>query len=113
MRRVWVPKGACQVAERQTKYEWNYFFGSLEVTEGHAHFAHLQTMNLNCDPLYLEELAASDPDALHVVIRDNARFQLRDGDARLPAARVRILPTAAALQSGAQSVRAGLGRNQR
>lgn len=41
--------------------------------------------------LSLEDLAASDPEAVHVVIRDNAGFHLRDGDARLPA-RVRIVP---------------------
>ncbi len=48
-------------------------------------------MNLDCDALYLKELAASDPEAVHVVIRDNAGFHLRDGDERLPE-RVRIVP---------------------
>ena len=91
VRRVWVPKGARPVVERQTKYEWDYLYGSLEVTAGHAHFLHLPTVNLDCDALYLEDLAASDPDAVHVVIRDNAGFHLRDGDARLPE-RVRIVP---------------------
>lgn len=32
LRRVWVTKGACPVVERQTMYEWDYFYGSLEVT---------------------------------------------------------------------------------
>ena len=90
LRRVWVPKGSTPVVERQTKYEWDYLYGSLEVTEGQAHFLHLPTVNLGCDALYLEDLAASDPEAVHVVIRDNAGFHLRDGDARLPA-RVRIV----------------------
>lgn len=84
LRRVWVPKGACPVVERQTKYDWNYLYGSLEVTAGQAHFAHLPTVNLDCDALYLAELAASDAHAVHVVIRDNAGFHLRDGDALLP-----------------------------
>ena len=111
VRRVWVPKGACPVVERQTKHEWDYLYGSLEVTQGHAHFAHLPTVNLDCDALYLESLAASDPEAVHIVIRDNAGFaslrsplrgslrlavslrsaHLRDRDKRLPA-RVRIVP---------------------
>ena len=111
LRRVWVPKGACPVVARQTKYEWDYLYGSLEVTGGEAHFAHLPTVNLDCDALYLKELAASDPEAVHVVIRDNAgllrcahpcgaacgwlsryaRLHLRDGDQRLPE-RVRIVP---------------------
>jgi transposase len=91
VRRVWVPKGSCPVVERQTKYEWDYLYGSLEVVEGQAHFLHLPTVNLDCDALYLEALAASDRDAVHVVIRDNAGFHLREGDPRLPA-RVRIVP---------------------
>ena len=91
VRRVWVPKGACPVVERQTQYEWDYLYGSLEVTAGQAHFVHLPTVNLDCDALYLENLAASDPEAVHVVIRDNAGFHLRDGDPRLPP-RVRIVP---------------------
>jgi hypothetical protein len=78
--------------ERLAKYEWDYLYGSLEVTEGQAHFAHLPTVSLGCDALYLEDLAASDPEAVHVVIRDNAGFHLRDGDARLPALRVPIVP---------------------
>ncbi len=64
--------------ERLAKYEWDYLYGSLEVTEGQAHFAHLPTVSLGCDALYLEDLAASDPEAVHVVIRDNAGFHLRD-----------------------------------
>ena len=90
MRRVWVPKGVRPVFERQTKYEWDYLYGSLEVTQGEAHFLHLPTVNLECDALYLEDLAACDPEAVHVVIRDNAGFHLRDGDERMPQ-RVRIV----------------------
>jgi transposase len=91
VRRVWIDKGARPVVERQTKYEWDYLYGSMEVTDGDAHFLHLPTVNLDCDALYLEHLAASDPEAVHVVIRDQAGFHLRDGDERLPP-RVRIVP---------------------
>lgn len=91
LRRVWIDKGVRPVFERQTKYEWDYLYGSLEVTEGHAHFLHLPTVNLECDELYLEHLAQSDTEAVHVVIRDQAGFHLRDGDERLPQ-RVRIVP---------------------
>jgi transposase len=106
-----VPKGAGPVVERQTKYVWDHLDGSLEVTQGHAHCVHLPTVHLDGDARHLVNLAASAPDAVHVVIRDNARFaslrsplwgslrlavslrsvHLRDGDTRLPA-RVRIVP---------------------
>ena len=91
VRRVWINKGVRPVVERQTKYEWDYLYGSLEVTEGAAHFLHLPTVNLECDALYLEHLATTDPEAVHVIIRDQAGFHLRDGDERLPG-RVRIVP---------------------
>jgi transposase len=40
--------------------------------------------------IYLRDLAASDPTAIHVLVRDQAGFHLRDGDPRVPA-RVRLL----------------------
>jgi transposase len=90
VRRVWIHKGTRPVVERQTKYDWDYLYGSLEVTGGQAHFLHLPTVNVDCDAQYLEHLTQTDPAAVHVVIRDQAGFHLRDGDARLPS-RVRIV----------------------
>ena len=46
-------------------------------------------MSLDWDQGYLGDLAASDPAAIHVLIRDQFGFHLREGDPRLPA-RVRI-----------------------
>jgi transposase len=45
---------------------------------------------LEWDASYLENLVATAPTATHVLIRDQAGFHLRDGDARLPA-QVRII----------------------
>jgi transposase len=67
------------------QYEWDYLYGSLEVTDGEAHFCQIYGVNLEWDRSYLENLAATDPGAVHVIIRDQAGFHLRDGDARLPA----------------------------
>lgn len=39
---------------------------------------------------FRENLAATDPEAVHVVIHDQADFHLRDGDPRLPK-RIRIM----------------------
>ena len=75
---------------RQIKYEWDYLYGALSVIGGEAHFAHVPGVSLDWDEGYLSDLAASDPEAIHVLIRDQAGFHLRDGDARLPA-RVRII----------------------
>ena len=90
MRRVWTRKGQRPVVTRQIKYEWDYLYGALSLVSGAAHFAHLPGVNLEWDASYLRDLAETDPEAIHVIIRDQAGFHLRDGDARLPE-RVRII----------------------
>lgn len=90
MRRVWTLRGLRPVVTRQIKYEWDYLYGALGAVSGEAHFAHLPGVSLEWDRSYLEDLAASDPGAIHVLVRDQAGFHLREGDARLPA-RVRIV----------------------
>ena len=90
MRRVWTRKGVRPVVSRQIKYEWDYLYGALSAVGGEAHFAHLPSVSLEWDQAYLRDLAASDPAAIHVLVRDQAGFHLRDGDPRLPA-QVRII----------------------
>jgi transposase len=90
LRRVWTPRGQRPVVARQIKYQWDYLYGALAVIGGDAHFAHVPSVSLAWDEGYLQDLAASDAQAVHVLIRDQAGFHLRDGDARLPA-RVRII----------------------
>lgn len=83
-RRVWITKGVRPTVQRQTRYEWDYLYGALEVVEGRAEFLHLPTVDLDCNALFLEHLLSSDPDAEHVIIADQAGFHLRPGDPRLP-----------------------------
>ena len=47
-------------------------------------------MSLEWDRSYLEDLGAGDLEAIHVLVRDQAGFHLREGDPRLPG-RVRIV----------------------
>jgi hypothetical protein len=90
MRRVWTLRGERPVIARQIKYQWEYLYGALGVVSGEAHFAHLPGVSLEWDQSYWRDLAASDPHAIHVLVRDQAGFHLRDGDPRLPA-RVRLI----------------------
>ncbi|MCP5533148.1 MAG: transposase [Akkermansiaceae bacterium] len=51
-----------------------------------AHFCQIPAVNQKqWDRTYLQDLADTDTGAVHVVIRDQAGFHLRDGDGRLPA----------------------------
>ena len=90
LRRVWTLRGLRPVVTRQIRYEWDYLYGALGAVSGEAHFAHLPGVSLEWDRQYLEDLAASDPEAIHVLVRDQAGFHLREGDPRLPE-RVRIV----------------------
>ena len=47
-------------------------------------------VNLDWDRGYLRNLASQEPDTVHILIRDQAGFHLRDGDPRLPG-NVRII----------------------
>ena len=84
VRKVWIKKGTRPVIPRQTRYEWDYLYGALEVVKGEAEFLHLPTVNLDCNKLFLEHLKNSDPEAQHIVIADQAGFHLKAGDERLP-----------------------------
>lgn len=90
MRKLWSLCGIRPVVDCQIKYEWDYLYGSLEVIGGECHFCQISGVNLQYDQRYLENLASSDPDVVHILIRDQAGFHLRDGDHRLPA-NVRII----------------------
>lgn len=90
LRKLWTLKGTCPVVTRQIKYQWDYLYGSLDLLSGQAHFCQMSTVNQHCDALYLTDLATTDPEAIHVVIRDQAGFHLREGDPRLPE-RIRII----------------------
>lgn len=76
LRKLWSLRGSCPVVACQINYEWDYLYGSLEVTGGEAHFCQISGVNLEWDRNYLEDLAASDPGAVHVLIRDQARLPL-------------------------------------
>jgi len=84
VRKVWIKKGTRPVIPRQTRYEWDYLYGALDVVDGKAEFLHLPTVNLDCNKLFLEHLKSSDPEAQHIVIADQAGFHLKPGDKRLP-----------------------------
>jgi hypothetical protein len=84
VRRLWACKGQRPVVSAQIKYQWDYLYGSLDVISGDAHFCQIPSVNQSWDAIYLADLAATDPKAVHVVIRDQAGFHLRDADARLP-----------------------------
>jgi len=92
VRRCWTLRGVRPSAPYQTKYEWSYLYSALEVDGAHAaEFACLPGVSLELSRLFLERLAARDPQAEHVVIWDQAGFHPQPKLHVVPA-RIHLLP---------------------
>ena len=90
--RVWGLRGVRVHAPYATKYQWGYLHEALEVDGEHkAELLFTPAIDRDIHALFLQQIAGSDPTALHVVIQDQAGFHLPQGDARLPA-NLRLLP---------------------
>jgi transposase len=78
VRKCWTLRGLRPTAPYQTKYEWGYLYSALEVDgDNAAEFWCLPEVSLAMSRLFLERLAARDPEAEHVVIWDQAGFHLK------------------------------------
>ena len=92
VRKCWTLRGERPTAPYQTRYEWGYLYSALEVDgENAAQFLCLPRVDLEMSRLFLEHLAALDPQAEHVVIQDRAGFHLNPELHELPAG-VHVLP---------------------
>lgn len=92
IRRVWSLRGVRVHAPYATTYKWGYLHEALEIDGAHdCQLLFTPAINQDIHAIFLQQIAASDPDSLHVVIADQAGFHLRAGDVRIPA-NVRLLP---------------------
>jgi transposase len=92
LRKCWTLRGERPTAPYQTKYEWGYLYSALEVDgKNAAQFLCLPRVDLGMSRLFLEHLAASDPQAEHVVIQDQAGFHLHPDLHEMPA-RIHVIP---------------------
>jgi transposase len=92
VRKCWTLRGERPTVPYQTKYEWGYLYSALEVDGANAaQFLCLPGVSLALSRIFLEQLAASDPQAEHVVIWDQAGFH---PDPKLHAVpdRIHLLP---------------------
>ena len=75
----------------QTKYQWGYVYGALEVTGGGAEFLFTPSVSLSTSQVFIEQLVATEEDAIHVIIWDGAGFHQKAELHQLPQP-VRLLP---------------------
>jgi transposase len=92
IRRVWGRRGVRVHAPYATRYKWGYLHEALEVDGAHAcELLLTPVIDRDVHALFLQQIAAADRSALHVIIADQAGFHLPVGDPRIPA-NVRLLP---------------------
>ena len=85
LRKVWTLRGCKPVSPYQTRYQWGYVFGALEVEgNGASEFLFSPAANIHASEAFLKQIAASDEDAEHVVIWDGAGFHPKAGAHPLP-----------------------------
>lgn len=92
IRRVWGRQGVRVYAPYATRYKWGYLHEALEVDGEHkTELLFTSAIDRDIHAIFLKQIADSDPNALHVVIADQAGFHLPAGDARIPG-NLRLLP---------------------
>ena len=92
IRRVWARRGVRVHAPYATRYQWGYLHEALEVDGAHAtELLFTPAIDRDIHALFLQQIADSDPQALHVVIADQADFHLQLDDPRL-LSNLRLLP---------------------
>ena len=92
LRRVWARKGVRIHAPYATRYKWGYLHEALEVDGAHdTQLLFTPAIDRDIHALFLQQIATSDPQSLHVVIQDQAGFHLPIADPRIPE-NLRLLP---------------------
>lgn len=92
IRRVWAKRGVRVHAPYATRYQWGYLHEAMEVDGANAlELLFTPCIDQDVHALFLCQIGQTDPQALHVIIQDQAGFHLPATDQRVPA-NVRLLP---------------------
>ena len=84
IRRVWTLRGHRVVVPVQMKYQWGYVYGACELVTADAQFLFLPSVSIFGTQIFLNQLVATDPQAIHVVLWDQAGFHPKPGSHSLP-----------------------------
>lgn len=92
IRRCWALKGVRVHAPYATRYQWGYLHEAMEVAGANAmELLFTPCIDQDVHVLFLQQISQTEPDAVHVIIQDQAGFHVSAVDPRLPA-NVRLLP---------------------
>lgn len=74
LRRCWTLHGHRVTVPVHLKYEWGYVYGAADLVSGDVQFLYLPTVSLAMSEAFIEQLVATEPDAIHILLWDQAGF---------------------------------------
>ena len=74
IRRCWTLKGYRVTAPLQRKYKWGYVYAAADIVTANAQFLYTPTVSLEWSHEFLKQLVATDPEAIHIIIWDQAGY---------------------------------------
>jgi len=77
-RRCWTQKGLRPQKRWQTRYDWSYCYGALDVVEGKTIFLQTPTVNLQWTEAFLDQIKKQYPEHEHIVVWDGAGFHPKE-----------------------------------
>jgi len=93
LRKMWSLVGTRVVAPVNRRFKWGYLFGALEIGGKGSEFLYTDGLCKDFDAAFIEQIASSAPEKVHVIIGDGAGFhhkQDQDNEA-LISSNVRII----------------------
>ena len=84
IRRVWTLRGHRVVAPVVMKYQWGYVYGACELVTGDAEFLFMPSVSIFGTEIFLNQLVATDTQAIHIVLWDQAGFHPKPETDSLP-----------------------------
>ncbi len=74
IRRCWTLKGHRPNVPHNDRYEWSYIYGALDIVTGKTEFIYSPTVSLQWSNEFVKQLVSTDPEAIHIILWDNAGY---------------------------------------
>ena len=79
-RRCWTQRGLRPHKKYQTRYQWSYCYGALDVVNGEMVCIQTPSTNLQWTEAFLQQIKKQYPEEEHVVVWDGAGFHPHDSE---------------------------------
>lgn len=79
LRKMWSLLGTRVIAPVNRRFKWGYVFGAIEVAGSGSEFLYTDGLGKEMDALFVNQIASSDPEKIHVIIGDGAGFHHKEG----------------------------------